>query len=84
MAGIKGISQTAVVRELGLIAFADLAEVKAAEKLKALEMLGKYLGLWNEKPQIALVDAEQSKMGQLLAQLGMTDDRADTRAKPEV
>lgn len=49
-----GITQDAVIEELGKVAFADAADytdavLKYANKLKALELLGKHLGLFERE-----------------------------------
>lgn len=71
------------MQELGGIACAGLDEVKPTEKIKALELLGKYLGMWSDKTELSVVDGELSKLGQTLRQLGMEDERtgADTDAE---
>lgn len=43
-------------------------EVKLADKLRALELLGKHLGIWTEKVQVSGLAEEQSKLHELLEQ----------------
>lgn len=43
-------------------------EVKLADKLRALELLGKHLGMWTEKIQVSGLSEEQSKLHELLEQ----------------
>lgn len=52
-------------------------EVKLADKLRALELLGKHLGMWTEKVQVSGVDGELSKLDATLKQLGMIDEQSD-------
>ena len=44
-------------------------EIKLADKLKALEMLGRHLAMWNDKLQIAGMEEEKSKLDSLLKQI---------------
>lgn len=84
MAGRRKITEEAVIRELGYIAFADLETVKAAEKMKALELLGRYLGMWSDKTPNSGAEGEQSKLGELLKLLGMSGEKTDAGAVAEV
>ena len=56
-----------VVRALAEIAF-DEPEAKLSERMKALELLGKHLGLWKDPPGEDGLAAEQSKLSELLEQ----------------
>ena len=84
MARTRKITENAVLRELACIAFAELGEVRAAEKMKALELLGRHLGMWNDKAQISVTDGEQTKLGQLIALLGMNDEQPDADAVAQI
>ena len=44
-------------------------EIKLADKLKALEMLGRHLGMWNDKLQMSGIEEEKKKLGDILEQL---------------
>ena len=57
-----------VVRALAGIAFSQGDEVKTAERMKALEMLGKYLGMWDEKSREESLATERSALRELLEQ----------------
>lgn len=69
----RRITESVIIRELGSIACAGLDEVKPAEKIKALELLGKYLGMWSERTELSVTEGEVSKLGQALAALGMRE-----------
>ncbi len=56
-----------VVRALAEIAF-DEPEAKLSERMKALELLGKHLGLWKDTAGEDGLAAEQSKLTELLEQ----------------
>lgn len=58
-----GISQDTVLEELRQIALAPASDAKDsdlryASKLKALELLGKHLGMWDDKPQVQVAVAD--------------------------
>ena len=44
-------------------------EIKLAYKLKALDMLGRHLGMWNDKLQVSGMEEEQKKLADILQQL---------------
>lgn len=44
-------------------------EIKLADKIKALDMLGRHLGMWNDKLQVSGMEEEQKKLGDILDQL---------------
>jgi len=44
-------------------------EIKMADKLKALELLGKHLGMFKDKLELSGLKAEQTKLDAILAQL---------------
>lgn len=44
-------------------------EIKLADKLKALDMLGRHLEMWNDKLQISGMEEEKSKLDSLLRQI---------------
>lgn len=44
-------------------------EIKMADKLKALELLGKHLGMFKEKVEVSALNSEQSKLDEMLQQL---------------
>lgn len=44
-------------------------EVRMADKLKALELLGKHLGMFKEKVELSGLDKEKSKLDDLVSQL---------------
>ena len=59
-----GITAKMVVEELAQIGFADSAvacglEIRANDKLKALELLGKHLGMFTEKQIVAQTSLEE-------------------------
>ena len=56
-----------IVRALAAIAFEE-PEAKPSERMKALELLGKHLGLWKDPPGEDGLAAEQSKLEELLQQ----------------
>lgn len=66
------ITQDMVVRELRDIAMAEASDesdssMKYASKLKALELLGKHLGMFTDKVAISSIDDEtRRKVGELL------------------
>ena len=66
------ITQDMVVRELRDIAMAEASDdsdstMKYSSKLKALELLGKHLGMFTDKVAIASIDDEtRRKVGELL------------------
>ena len=37
-------------------------EIKLADKLKALDMLGRHLAMWNDKLQLSGMEEEKSKL----------------------
>lgn len=44
-------------------------EIKLANKIKALDMLGRHLGMWNDKLQVSGMEEEQKKLADILQQL---------------
>lgn len=44
-------------------------EIKMADKLKALELLGKHLGMFRDKLELSGVEAEKSKLDDLIRQM---------------
>ena len=44
-------------------------EIKLADKLKALDMLGRHLAMWNDKLQLSGMEEEKSKLDSLIQQL---------------
>lgn len=66
------IEETEIARERVLEALEQIAfeepEAKLSERLKALEMLGKPLGLWKETTAEDAMDGELSKLSELLEQ----------------
>ena len=44
-------------------------EIKMADKLKALELLGKHMGMFKEKISVSAVNEEQTKLDNILQQL---------------
>lgn len=59
--------QKRVLRALEQIAFEE-REIKTSERMKALELLGKNLGLWKDTESGAGNEGEVSKLDELLAQ----------------
>ena len=51
-------------------------EVRLADKLRALELLGKHLGMWTEKVQVSGLEEERSKLAAMMHQLEMTDEQS--------
>lgn len=44
-------------------------EIKLADKLKALDMLGRYLAMWNDRLQLSGMEEEKSKLDSLIKQI---------------
>ena len=44
-------------------------EIKLADKLKALDMLGRHLAMWNDKLQLSGMEEEKSKLDSLIKQI---------------
>ena len=44
-------------------------EIKMADKLKALELLGKHLGMFKDKVELSGIDEEKNKLDDLLQQM---------------
>lgn len=44
-------------------------EIKFADKLKALELLGKHLGMFKDKVEISVLNEEKSKLDGIIAQM---------------
>ena len=57
-----------VVQALADIAFRDSEEVKTGERMKALELLGKHLGMWGDKARENSLEEERSRLSELLEQ----------------
>lgn len=67
------ITQDMVVRELRDIAMADASDasdsdMKYSSKLKALELLGRHLGMFKDKVEVSGIAEEQSRLSELLEQ----------------
>ena len=67
------ITQDKVVKELASIAFAEASDdqesdLKYSSKLKALELLGKHLGMFKYRVEMSTLAGEQSKLAELLEQ----------------
>lgn len=45
-------------------------EVKVASKLKALELLGRHMGMFKDKVDVSVLQGEKSKLDDLIRQLG--------------
>ena len=60
-----GITADKVLKELSKVAFAD-AEISGKEKIKALELLGKHLGLFDNKQSDTCNEAEIPKLMEAL------------------
>lgn len=48
-------------------------EVKLCDKMRALELLGKHLGMFKDKLEISGLDAEKSKLEAIIEQMGGDD-----------
>ena len=59
-------------------------EVRLADKLRALELLGKHLGMWTEKVQVSGLEEERSKLAAMMCQLEMTDEQSDADSLAQV
>lgn len=59
--------QKRILRALEQIAFEE-REIKTSERMKALELLGKNLGLWKDAESGGGNEGEVSKLDELLAQ----------------
>lgn len=59
-------------------------EVRLADKLRALELLGKHLGMWTEKVQVSGLEEERSKLDAMMHQLEMTDEQSDADSLAQV
>lgn len=44
-------------------------EIKLADKLKALDMLGRHLAMWNDRLQLSGMEEEKSKLDSLIKQI---------------
>lgn len=44
-------------------------EVRMSDKVRALELLGRHLGMWNDKLQLYNLDAEKSKLDNIIEQM---------------
>lgn len=44
-------------------------EIKFADKLKALELLGKHLGMFKDKVEVSVLDEQKSKLDSVIAQM---------------
>lgn len=44
-------------------------EIKMADKLKALELLGKHLGMFKDKVEVSGINEEKNKLDDLLQQM---------------
>ena len=44
-------------------------ELKLNDKEKALELLGRHLGMWNDKLQVSGMEEEKSKLDDLIQQM---------------
>lgn len=44
-------------------------EVRMSDKVRALELLGRHLGMWNDKLQVTGLEEEKSKLDDLLRQM---------------
>lgn len=44
-------------------------EVRIADKVRALELLGRHLGMWNDKLQVSGLDEEKSKLDNIIQQM---------------
>ena len=63
------ITEERVLRALERIAFGEEGEAKVSERMKALELLGKHLGLWKDPPSAeGAPESELSKLSELLEQ----------------
>ena len=68
------ITQDQVLNELAAMAFADVAEaveirLKPSDKLKALELLGRHLGMFKDKVEVSGIDEEKKKLDDILRQM---------------
>ncbi len=68
------ITQDRVLNELAAIGFADAAELdklklKASDKLKALELMGRHLGMFKDKVEVSGIDEEKKKLDAILRQM---------------
>lgn len=64
---MEDITSESILRALGDIAFRD-GEAKVSERMKALELLGKHLGLWKDAGPEDGLSGETSKLTELLEQ----------------
>lgn len=68
------ITQDRVLNELAAMAFADVAEaveirLKPSDKLKALELLGRHLGMFRDRVEVSGIDEEKKKLDDILRQM---------------
>lgn len=68
-----GINADRVIRELAKMGFADIEAIeeykmKGADKVKALELLGKHLGMFKEKVDVSIEKSE--KLDDIMSQIG--------------
>ena len=62
------------MNELAAMAFADVAEaveirLKPSDKLKALELLGRHLGMFRDRVEVSGIDEEKKKLDDILRQM---------------
>lgn len=69
-----GVSPDNIPKEL-MGAVADIKETKSGfvyklhDKMKALELIGRHLGMWNDKVEVKGMDSEKSKLDSLISQM---------------
>lgn len=67
---LQGRSGSYTVRESKIIGEDGVErEIKLADKLKALDMLGRHLAMWNDKLQLSGMEEEKSKLDSLIKQI---------------
>ena len=85
--GEMQITRNKVLQEIARLAFLDPQEIpthNCAVKLKALELLGKNMGLFIERVVIEDNTKKQEQVSQLIAELNKIFDEQIERAKPVI
>lgn len=68
---MAAVEDTAAIQSIKVKRFDDgiEREVKAADKLKALELLGRHIGMFKDRVEISGLEEEKSKLEKILEQL---------------
>jgi len=70
------ITADSVIKELASIGFAEIDEdIKASDKNKSLELLGKHLGMFTQKTEVELTDGRSNADFKAMFESMSTDDK---------